>query len=473
MLAGPHSQQPSADLIKDEILDRLASTANVAQFVSFGPGSQLEQRYCRILGYPPNYRFRSPAAAIAALFVKSPEDQVNIRTYEPNAPKGRDFLQQLRVQKEVLEAVQRYARKGLFTIVNETVNVRDGGVSGVAESGVLEFAPGTTPRGVDRSETSVASMPRELALDILTTVYGFRPAVDFDRTYRVEFSTHPLPRGYSQEHTILWELTKTDADLPTPHISWPNDFSEILGDKAFGLLVADALGFPVPKTIGIPRKLAPFVFGRPTDSHETWLRTCPRRPAPGVFTTSRGWSDPYALLAREDEHGDQIASVLAQQGVAARYSGALLTTADGEVTIEGVPEWGDRLMLGPMDPQTIPSTVEAAVREVQSRLFRALGPVTVEWVFDGKIVWVVQLRCEASESAGQVIVPGEIVRPHRFPKEHGVENLYPLIDKVQGTGEGIVVLGPPALTGHISEALRKAGIPSRFEPRPQTSKKDL
>ena len=76
---------------KDDILDRLARRANVAQFVSFGP--DLVQRHAWIRGFQPGHRFDSPVEeAVAALLAASPEGSVNIRSWEPENPKSRSFL---------------------------------------------------------------------------------------------------------------------------------------------------------------------------------------------------------------------------------------------------------------------------------------------------------------------------------------------------------------------------------------------
>lgn len=459
------SSRPSRRLLKDRILDTLARRANVAQFVSFGPGANPKQRFSRVLGYNPNYSFGTPHRAILALLAESPEGRVNIRTYKPQSPRGWELQQGLEEADRVVTEVEKYARQGFYTIVNEAVDVDDGGISGVAESRVLEVAPGTTPRGVDQGDVQVAAMPRDLGLELLATVYGFRPQLDFSLSQRVEFSLHPLPRGYRHEHTIIWELSQSDADLNPPQMVWPNAFSRLLGDKAFGLLLADAAGFAVPKTTVISRKIAPFTFGRSTKTSEVWMRTCPQEFAPGVYDTYHRWKDPFQFLHSEDPTGKNIPSLLAQQGVPAKYSGALTTAATGKTTIEGVPSWGDRFMQGEQGPQPLPEEVESAVRELHSHLFAVFGPIYVEWVFDGQRVWVVQLRHETSVSVGQLVYPGSGIHEHRFPVARGLKELYRLIAKVQGTSDGIVLVGNVGITGHMAEALRRACIPSRIEPQ--------
>ena len=75
---------------KDEILDALAREANVAQFVSFGP--DLVQSHSRVRGFPPDHPFASPEEAVAVLLDRTPERSVNIRSYDPDSPKSREFL---------------------------------------------------------------------------------------------------------------------------------------------------------------------------------------------------------------------------------------------------------------------------------------------------------------------------------------------------------------------------------------------
>src|SRR5205085_475757 len=158
---------------------------------------------------------------------------------------------------QIVENVRRLAASGLYTILNETIDVRDGGVSGVVLGDIIEFAPGDTPRCVEKPGT--AALPREAGTRLLKTVYGFLPAVAaYGHTTRVEFSLHPLRRGSRQDHTIIWELESVGASRAKADVRWPNRFSSFIGDKAFGLLIADLFGLPVPRTTVISRAIAPF-----------------------------------------------------------------------------------------------------------------------------------------------------------------------------------------------------------------------
>src|SRR5437762_1696562 len=157
--------------LKDSVLHRLADSANVAQFVSFDP--QCNQRHARIREYEIDQSFDSIGEAAEALLQSV--GSVNIRSFEPHSSKSRDFIYGLTSSNHVASEVARLAAKGLYTIINETIDVNDGGVSGVALGNIVEFAPGDTPRCVEKPGT--VSLDKGLALRILETVYGFKPDI--------------------------------------------------------------------------------------------------------------------------------------------------------------------------------------------------------------------------------------------------------------------------------------------------------
>ena len=448
--------QSEQSLLKDSVLDRLAQVANVAQFVSFGP--DLKQRHARIREYEVDHPFESVEAAAVALL--SCAGSVNVRSFEPDNAKSREFIYGLTEKQKVACEVRRLASLGLYTIINETVDINDGGVSGVALGNLIEFAPGDTPRCVEKPGT--ISLPRELALVVLEKVYGFSPDISrYSANQRVEFSLHPIRRGVRHGHTIVWELEDVGGFETNAEILWPNRFSRFMGDKVFGLLLADTLGLPVPATQVFPRRLPPFTFGKPTGSAETWIRTCPAEQDPGRYTTKRGWLDPFELLACEDPDGTKIASVLAQKGVNAKYSGSLIVEQSGEVKIEGVPGYGDDFMLGRAIGE-VPRLVQDSVLHLYHAVATQLGPVRFEWVYDGEQTWIVQLHKGATASLGNVIYPGEPTLFHRFEVKQGIENLRELIQRIK-KDEGIVIAGEIGITSHLGDLLRKAKIPSRIE----------
>jgi hypothetical protein len=245
-------------------------------------------------------------------------------------------------------------------------------------------------------------------------------------------------------------------------LAWPNKFSRFLGGQAFGLLVADALGLLVPHTTVIGRHVAPFSFGRSTETHEYWTRTAPGEQVPGHFTTQRGWMDPFKLLSEEDPDGASIVSILSQEGVDAVFAGAAIETETGDIVIEGVKGTGDAFMQGREAPASLPAQVEQDVAELHREARKSLGPLRFEWVHDGGRVWIVQMHRGASASNGRTIYPGHPVVEHEFPVSEGLEALRQLIAQLDPARDGVVLLGEVGLTSHLGDVLRRARIASRI-----------
>lgn len=443
---------------KDAVLAQLSDLVNIAQFVSFGP--DLVQRFSRVHGCTPDYNFPTLEDAVDRILSRSPEGSVNIRSFKPELSTSSDFVYGLREAGAVVSCLKRLANQQFYTIVNETVDMT-GGVGGVAMGGVIEFAPGDTPRCVEKPGT--ACLPTDAAIAFFEKVYGFRPALEFPVSTRVEFTIHPFRRGWRHDHTIIWELEEAYETRFEGAVRWPNLFSRFLGDKAFGLLVADALGLPVPRTTVISRGLPPFTFGRDTGTNEIWLRLCPREQTPGRFTTLRGWADPFGLLEREDPDHTLLASALAQEGVEAVHSGALIVPPNGQPIIEGVSGNGDQFILGRRAPEDLPKNTLRSVEDLFNEVTIRIGDASFEWVYDGRRTWVVQLHCGSTMSTTQVIVPGTPTSFQRFRVTDGIEAFRNWIPDVACAGDGVILVGKVGVTSHMAELLRRAAIPSRID----------
>ncbi|MFN2587013.1 MAG: hypothetical protein ABR613_02685 [Actinomycetota bacterium] len=66
-------------------------------------------------------------------------------------------------------------------------------------------------------------------------------------------------------------------------------------------------------------------------------------------------------------------------------------------------------------------------------------------------------------SSGRTIFPGDAPRFHEFDVREGIAALRDLAGRVEGTGEGIVLVGGVGVTSHFGDILRRARIPSRIE----------
>lgn len=445
---------------KDESLDRLAESINVAQFISYSPGNTIRQEYCRVSGFSPNHRFATVKVGIENLLRLSPESSVNVRSFSPESPLSREFIYGLKSVDEVVSAVTRLSGEGLNTIVNETVDVHDAGVSGVIMGDTIEFAPDDTPRCVEKP--GVASLPRTWGPLLLATVYRFEPDLNVPRSSRLEFSLHPKRRGWRNTHTLGWEYESDVSSDLVSDVRWPNRFSRMIGDKVFGLLVAHHAGLPVPRSNVVHRRLAPFTFGIETGRSETWLRTSPYEQVPGKYTTTSSWTDPFKLMANEDPGGDVLPAIIAQAAVPTEYSGAAIETASGELIIEGKSGEGESFMRGLSPPEQLPQKVASAVRELHSYATRLFGPVRFEWVFDGKQAWIVQFHRGATISSSLMIVPGQVDNWIIFDAHEGLERLRELL-RTMNPQHGLEVRGNIGLTSHLADVIRRAKRPARIK----------
>lgn len=442
---------------KDEALDRLAQSFNVAQFVSFAPGPEPIPRFARLLSHASG--FTSSHDAVSTLLAVSPAGTVNVRTFQPARWKGNPFHYGLETTDDVVALVRRYASQGFHVIVNETIPVDDGGVSGVRGGSVTEFAPGGTPRIVE--EPGVCALDDATADALINSVYGVRLPFEVDLSVRIEFSVHLEPVGVRRERCLVWEIDGWSGAALKANVRWPNRFSRHVGDKAFGLALAHVVGLPVPHALVIARAIPPFHVGRSTGSGSLWTRTCPAEFSPGTFPTVRGWSDPFRLLTESDPDGNKIASVLVQDAVAAQWSGAARSAPGGPV-VEGVAGHGDDFMLGLQAPIELPDNVQRHVAELVDRAEARFGPVRVEWVGDSSAVWLVQLN-QQREPGAVTIVAGTAPHWLSYDPADGLDRLHELVEQARRVGAGIELVRPVGLTSHVGDVLRASSVPARFQ----------
>ncbi len=200
------------------MLSRLAAEANVAQFVSFGPGHDLPQRHSCLRGHPPGHRFATAEEAVGALLALAPAGSVNVRSFLAGAPKGGPFSYGLTRRDDVLAVLRARAADGLHTIANETVDVaRRRRLRGRAGRAGRVRPRGHAPFG--RAARHRRPRPRPGHGACCATVYGFTPDLDGRPGERVEFSLHPLVAGVRQTHTIVWERERVDPVRLTHRLS--------------------------------------------------------------------------------------------------------------------------------------------------------------------------------------------------------------------------------------------------------------
>lgn len=146
----------------------------------------------------------------------------------------------------------------------------------------------------------------------------------------------------------------------------------------------------------------------------------------------------------------------------ALYSGgAIVGNSEKEDLIESVKGKGDDFMTGKYEKE-ISKEAKGKLKAEMERL-RAfaplLGNVSIEWVYDGKQIWIVQLNQIRDASDGNTIVKGKASRYEKFDVSLGLEALR---DKIRGIekGTGIELVGEVGISSHFGDVLRQAQVPS-------------
>lgn len=455
-------------MMKDEVLRQIVEEGgNVAQCVSYAPDGT--QRVTIIRDVDSAHRFGSIEEAVDRLYCAG-APFVNIRCFTPEKPDGHPFWsgrkEKLDTPVKVAAKAREEMARGRYVILNEEIDIMDGGFSGVVLGNVAEFATRDIPRCVEKP--GCAQMSRHDMLELARILYHHRINIPYDRGHRVEFSVHPNAVGYARQYQIIWQRERMEIGriTPAPKPAWPNRVSEDMGDKAYGILMAHIHGFRVPFTRVVGRIMPPFEFGEATESKETcWRRTCPKVQQPGLYTTKHGQIDPYDLMRREDPDGSRIAAIIFQDHVEAAWSGAALTGADGEIIVEGKPGRGDTFMVGESGPAVyLPDHIVDAVTGVWERACETFGPVRFEWCSDqNNWIWVVQFHVGQSASEGDVIYPGDASEYRPFAVSNGIEAFRDFVNQAKEEGFGIVLKGNVGVSSHFGDILRRNAVPSRLE----------
>jgi hypothetical protein len=170
-------------------------------------------------------------------------------------------------------------------------------------------------------------------------------------------------------------------------------------------------------------------------------------------------------MFKEDPAGVNLASIIVQDAVEPVYSGGAEVNTEGVKIIEGVHGAGDKFMVARASPEDkLPSKVKQSVQIILDKAIDTLGPVKIEWVYDGNIAWVLQIHRGATTSKGLTIFPGEAASYIEFEASMGIEALRDLIAKLEGSGQGIRLLGNVGVTSHFGDLLRRGKIPSKIVP---------
>lgn len=291
---------------------------------------------------------------------------------------------------------------------------------------------------------------------------------------RIEFSTHPELSGYLHQNVVIWEEEDYSYKEDVANIFWPNDFSKLIGDKAYGLLIAHLHGFNVPHTQVFvrSRKIKPFSFGceRQADNL-VFTRTCPAVPVHGKFSTVDYYHDPYDLMEQDDPEGNTVVSCLMQDAINATYSGKCIgqgAESDSPI-VEGVRGFGMSYMEGKQNPDTLDKAVVSRIgdvyRQIKYNLKYRLSPdVSFEFVLDQRnrgFIVQLQLTSNLFNTVSGEINLKDIDRPllEFNATSQSLDDLRNLVSTAEKEDKGIRVLGNVGLTSHIADILRNSRVP--------------
>lgn len=458
---------------RDERMIAISGSANIANFVSFDGSGRL--RFARLGTRSLRNSSQVPLKDLLENLLSS-VGRVNLRFFAPGASTGARMVPDVSDLKTLFMTSEQCIAEDGYVIVSEAIALDDGGISGVVVHDVVEFMNGVTPRFVDQSTSKFPQLPTSVGEKMLRAIYGNDVnLLLFDKELRVEFSVHPNPVGHLGRRMIVWDAYHAPASSALrPMIEWPNVYSDWLGDKLYGLLVADAVGLTVPKSVGwlhpriesehesVFERWTPSLgvrFGQDTGSTDEWLRSSPSRRDPGKYPTLKSSSkmDPLDWMAQIDPNGRNIRSVVQQQNVRSVYSGAA-ECGQGATLIEGVAGSGESYMLGRRVPEHIPKPVERNVRLMADQIFAAFGASRFEWAFDGDQTWLLQVNQKFVEDRSPIEVEVEGKKYVDFDPTEGLERLAEVII-VAKEADATVRLGRRVgLTSHVCELLHRADV---------------
>ena len=172
-------------------------------------------------------------------------------------------------------------------------------------------------------------------------------------------------------------------------------------------------------------------------------------------------------MQKEELKGDNeinIAAILSQSSVEAIYSGGAIISKDkANDVIEGVIGNGDDFMLGKNKKDNLPTNLLDKLKILMNNIreyYSILGNVSIEWVFDGNEIWVVQLNQLENVGRGSVIVFGNPISYEKFFVIDGLEKLAYKIKEVKEKNMGIELIGDVGICSHFGDLLRQSNIPS-------------
>lgn len=120
-------------------------------------------------------------------------------------------------------------------------------------------------------------------------------------------------------------------------------------------------------------------------------------------------------------------------------------------------------MLGDEVKSNLPQFVIDKVKDTANQIrtyHHLLGTVSIEWVYDGNKLWIVQMNPIKRYSNNKVIVDGNPNSYLNFNTADGLERLREVVNDIKGQNIGIRLIGDIGICSHFGDILRHSDVPS-------------
>lgn len=140
------------ELLKDDKLALMIEKlgCNTAKFISITPNKRIKHIYI-----DKNYTYNGDLKKCILDLIKSSNSKsINIRSFSLTSMKGHSLVYGKKKDDidEIIRIIQENCELNKYSIINETIDINDGGVSGVVLGNIIEFAPNDTPKCVEKPQ---------------------------------------------------------------------------------------------------------------------------------------------------------------------------------------------------------------------------------------------------------------------------------------------------------------------------------
>lgn len=355
----------------DQKLFRIAQKYNTPAFASYGPDNHFRFRVV-------SSRYPKPSCVDSAVKVVSENGKCPLNICGFTEKEVKTCANNLN-QEQALAKARDYMCDGLNVLISECLPENFTMVSGLARHGRVMLSLGA------QYFDNCSNIPVAWGNKILSAMLGIDTKIPATKGKQICFSAYSRPVGVRSQNIVV--LEEKDGGKKEQTFINPNDpFANLFGEDAWGLILAWAAGFNVPKTsLFLPNIFYPFIsFGTDTGQKEAWTKTCPSKDAAARQSTIQGFQDPFLLM-----QGQKL-SCMIQQDIRPQWAGKVRVYGR-ETAIPRLKSFSDPNMPQGEDERKIPNYLRhnihqwcCKIREIFNSNFE------ISWVYDGEDFWLLR-----------------------------------------------------------------------------------